>query len=61
MPEPLTQPTPLVCSNCIKVDRDGLGLGWRADWAHDREEEPELVIVCPRWWSVEFSDDPFFR
>ena len=48
MPEPITQPTPLVCANCLRAAREGDGQGWKADLAGGHDDEPlELVIVCP--------------
>ena len=58
MPESITLPTPLVCDECHRADRDGDGRGWRADWAGGHDNEPvELVVLCPACWAFEIADD----
>lgn len=43
---PQALPTPLVCAECLRVDRDGDGRGWRADWVGGHDDEPiELVVL----------------
>ena len=57
MRDPITQPTRLVCAECLRADRLGDGRGWKADLAggHD-DQELEVIVIGPECWEPEFGD-----